>query len=1027
MDDFLRERLSPRVLRGSGNNFSPAAFVSDNQPLAQQYDSSSPTVDSYSKPQLLPSAMQRERSVSSIKRHPLDKRLSPESSEHDLPASSSMSSARHSTIGSFKPNAEALVSAPASTITAQAEQERTNDSNDENESAWAQSTSVLAVTEAAKDGREGLWLRPRAPQIGDKSSKQWNFFQHAHATPRPKGKEKVDLQDSNAASDAHAATSHNAAHFALMDPVDPVDLYEVEQLVQDDHASLDDTASKYAASKKMVAYDRRHSGLLPHPPLTSEIERDSDFRSKPTLPRVTVRQDRLSASPELLHARQAVSRITPQMIDIPRSPAPSPARAPNAGSDRPLEQNGQHQLHTPQMLQDAFGVTDDADSSSKQPRLSPIGRIPMVISTRDRDRKLPETSFSRPFVPGQPHPSVKPPGVLYNQIRASRELTSPVDGCSQPVSSTSTNPELAACIPSSSNNTDTSGMSTNRTSMDVSALVDAFPYPRKGSAASCSTCSGSIGWATALVPPPPQQDDPWTEYNDLLDNMLPQKTPVSAGSSLRAPFQYSHVLHDSGSPSLPTPLNINSQPPSTKLPPPPGCNIVQPALSSLQSHSSAPEHYSTYGMKGAPARHRASLPPPQRPSVPQPRRASASGVRESMSSFQYGNAPSHSQSTFLPENGPRSRRTSWRESIRLTRDAQLLNIPEHVDDEQAAKANLRFAALMTSKWLSFGRVLFSPAHNEMRLSKQPKVLVLDGLGSDWSQYVALSYPMATVYNLGPTASKATGTSPGITQTPLPNHKHIPHDAIASAFPFPKGFFTTVVLRFPLATSDSAYHACIFECKRVLRPGGHLEVAALDLDLTNMGPRARSLIRGLKTRMQHRDPNISLRNLTDSLVRLLGRRGFEDLQRCIVGVPAAGRLPRSQSFSSNCSSDAPSRQPSLPGRQRTKRLSSVDKDLSFADLLEDLRSHSHSHVDPNASSSSSSACNSDEAITKMVAKVGRWWYASCYENFLLKDPEERSIWDDRALLRECQRQGTSFRLLICYAQKPAQARRRTVSV
>jgi hypothetical protein len=53
-------------------------------------------------------------------------------------------------------------------------------------------------------------------------------------------------------------------------------------------------------------------------------------------------------------------------------------------------------------------------------------------------------------------------------------------------------------------------------------------------------------------------------------------------------------------------------------------------------------------------------------------------------------------------------------------------------------ANLRFGALMTSKWLSFGRVLFSPAHGELKNSTGDRVLILDGLGKGKkSSYLAL--------------------------------------------------------------------------------------------------------------------------------------------------------------------------------------------------------------------------------------------------------------------------------------------------
>ncbi|KAK3063128.1 hypothetical protein LTR53_019047, partial [Teratosphaeriaceae sp. CCFEE 6253] len=151
----------------------------------------------------------------------------------------------------------------------------------------------------------------------------------------------------------------------------------------------------------------------------------------------------------------------------------------------------------------------------------------------------------------------------------------------------------------------------------------------------------------------------------------------------------------------------------------------------------------------------------------------------------------------------------------------------------------------------------------------------------------------------------------------------------------------------------------------------------------MGSRARCLVRGLKTRMQQQSPEISLRCLSDTMVRLIGRRGFEDIQRCVVGVPAAGLIPRSRDISSRASSDSSSRPAAFE-----KHGGASERELSFADLLEDAHGV---HTGPDNRSH-------DEGITKMVAKVGRWWYATCYETSLLAATDDKSIWADQALLR-----------------------------
>jgi hypothetical protein len=323
--------------------------------------------------------------------------------------------------------------------------------------------------------------------------------------------------------------------------------------------------------------------------------------------------------------------------------------------------------------------------------------------------------------------------------------------------------------------------------------------------------------------------------------------------------------------------------------------------------------------------------------------------------------------------------------------------------------------MMTSKWLSFGRVLFSPAHHELQLADEPRVLIVDGLGSDWSYYVALTYKMASVYNLCPDSlSSPTSSWPDPEQKAPRNHFQIPFSGLASPIPFPKGFFNAVVFRFPITASEDAYKFFVSECKRVLRPGGFLEVAVLDLDLVNMGNNMRKSVRDLKTRIQRRDQNLCLQNLSDVLIRLIGRRGFDDLQRCIVGVPAVGRIPRSQDLSSASSDDGTSAFRQFRRHQKSGE-ESESLQFSFADLLDD--SATLQFVPGNGAN--------DESITKMVAKVGRWWYSTCYEQ--VDNTIQHTIWSDSSLLQECERNGTSFRLLICHAQKPSEPRRRTVSV
>ena len=298
-------------------------------------------------------------------------------------------------------------------------------------------------------------------------------------------------------------------------------------------------------------------------------------------------------------------------------------------------------------------------------------------------------------------------------------------------------------------------------------------------------------------------------------------------------------------------------------------------------------------------------------------------------------------------------------------------------------ADLRFASLMTSRWLSFGRVLFSPAHTELKNPAEDRILVIDGLGADWSYYCALTYTNAQVHALSLCSITYSKTDSASAQRTLPNHQEIPHPSLTSPFPFPNSYFAATVFRFPVATTDAALRFAVSECTRVLRPGGYIEISALDLDLALMGNRARRSVRELKMRIHAAEPETSLKPASDNMQRLLGRSGFEKLNRCVIGVPAAGSV-------------AGSRASSMDENERTD---------SFRELVKDESE------------------GSDEGIAKMVAKVGRWWYTQCYE----RGDAEHSIWKDRLLLKECEELQTTFKLLICYAQKPMVPKRRASSL
>lgn len=1021
MDDFLRERLNPVILRGRGASFGNRTEI---WAAKGEESSSSQSTDNIPEPQLLPSAMTAGNGTACVEPH---SGVQGQSEHHEkdegIECLSTSATRTPERISSGEQEASGI---PPPINTNIASQASSLDSYDADSSAYPPTDSTTPPQEA-HEGKEGLWLRPlKKEQTAPRLKHKWNFFQRAHSSQHNAQATVNDDQPLGAPFKPY----QDAMHLGILDAVEPIELAEVERIIQDHDTSTSSSSTTGKRHSRMLSSESKRTNLLPSP--ANAPFRVSDSSDARRLSPSVMASQILTESPELLQAQAAVTKQPGQVVRMHITPGEVSQSNASAKPIPPVI----HTRATPEVMSGSGDApeTPQSDDIARQPRLSPVGRIPSVVSRRDRDRRLPDNSFSRPFVSSQPRPTVRPPGSLYNQIR---DLASYIDSGSQPVSSTSGRSDSASAANQSSINIDQPSASTNRSSLEFYAGCDFITFaPRKNSELTySSSSSGASNWMAAHA----QDDDIWNEYNDLMDDVMPEKTPISAGSSLGAPFQYANMLHDKHSPAMPAPLNLERPSPqqqqtSAALRVPnrdssdsyrrhPPVSPMAPeeheavALAELQQDdrfTSRPvspltpdtlaRFVGTYGDRST-----ASSFTQNRLSVPQAHLTSLPTHRGSISS-RYSRSSRHSRSASLPEVNARNSQISLTPSARFNRDTQLMDIQERESDRKPPTANLRFGALMTSKWLSFGRILFSPAHNEVRLADEPRILVVDGLGDDWSHYVAASYPNAVVCNL---SIDRPGSEEGTDWDSLPNYRHYKHASLSASFPFPKGFFTAVVFRFPVAATEQTYQACILECKRVLRPGGHLEIVALDIDMVNMGIRGRRVLRGLKTRMQQRDQDISLRNLSDILVRMIGRRGFEDVQRCIVGVPAAGRIPRSDDMrSSSCSSSSAN---SRIGRSDSSSTDSQDKDLSLEALLQN--NHNSQLVGPGRAN--------DEGITKMVARVGRWWYSTCYEQQLLET--DKSVWREPGLLRECEKQGTSFRLLICCAQKPLQTRRRTVSV
>ncbi|KAL4741135.1 hypothetical protein BDV11DRAFT_77708 [Aspergillus similis] len=653
-------------------------------------------------------------------------------------------------------------------------------------------------------------------------------------------------------------------------------------------------------------------------------------------------------------------------------------------------------------------------------RLAPVGRIPRVVSRRDRQHKPAFQSFSRPFsVAESPSLTVSAPGQSRGFSSPDRKVLVPDSGLHMKAGEGFDLTSPFSDLMKGSAMDFLAGPYSNSEFL-------AFSPPRKDSIFSTSSESESLAAITAVVPGPEtdlMEDEIWGEYDEFIDHVLsPETSTVPSSRDLESREKIE--LAARASRALQAGLNSNLSLPTT--------SSQQPTVSlTPASPEGSVNSIHLRRSKIANALH-SSLSPTSQPSMSD-MMARFRGDHQVRNDNFNTDMPVPAITAEQPQSSllssPVLDPSPSFENCRQ-RNTILFDIAERDREGPTAQTNIRSGSLMTSRWLSFGRVLFSPAHNHVKEGEHARILVVDGLANDdWSFYCALTYPNADVYCLHEGPTPTASTHPAAWQPPS-NHHTIHHASLEDPVPFPKGFFAATVLRFPAACSERAQNNIISECKRVLRPGGYLEMSILDLDMVNMGIRTRRAVRKLKETMYLFDASISLKPASDNIQKLIGLHGFDNLHRCMVRIPAAGMIVRSSASSSSTASSNPSALTtaaitsstalsatsgsSAGHRSNTnshEKSSSNDTVLSLGDLLSD----------PSPSPSN------DESIRKIVARVGRWWYTRCYESPVLPNGDvDRSIWTDKKILRECQQRGTGFRLLIAYTQKPSE-KRRTASV
>jgi hypothetical protein len=783
-------------------------------------------------------------------------------------------------------------------------------------------------------GRKGHLTKPKKLEKRPKSPRKWNFFHRSQPASKPQPEVAMAVT-------LGRPPVKPIPHYAMLDSSD-------EQL---DPESMD--LEDILRDADVVSLSNEELDALQFGQSMENLRRNEDLRI---------------TSPEVAHL------TAPPLF---ASPEPMPS--------------------TPEMPRTALHLTPET-APVRPSRLPQVGRIPKVISARPQATS--PKSFSRPFARLSTLQPLQSPIILDNESVAL--------GTSPPKSST---PESRLTEPLSG--PQVIGLGLRQDSVDSTADNTATSHrdfltfsPRKTSEATTSSSGGmSFAGTTAVIPEPDaalEEDEVWDEYDDLIENDDTLKAPASATSSHGHPFQYesyeSRRLRKSKMLAKESPT-LNPAPQVQE----PNEQSQSPLRRSILTTSSL---YST----DMNARLKDALTAIPTPTTPM-------SFTDFFSGYADRNNSVHGDSAKRPRRSSQSSSRKSTSSSSQSRRSGLMAITEE-NNSPISQVNLRVGSMTVSKWLTFGHVLFSPAREAIMQSegsKRHSILVIDGLGNstspysyfpselylhntdDWSFYAAETYPASTFYNLSPTrplsASQRLSTSTSFPLTPS-NHQQIQYLSPLHKFPFPSSIFDVVVFRFPSAMSEASYRNIISEAKRVLQPGGYLEMAILDLDMMNMGNRARRAVRALKVQMQIADPAINLGSASDLVLKCVGKRGFGDVKSCNVGVPVASCIP------SNTSNTNPK---GREGKTRTE-------ELSLAEMMKDTSSAG------------------DEGITKMVAKVGRWWYTRCYEMSVIPEGDlGRSFFNDAALLNECEKWNSSFKLVVAYAQKPVAGRRRGASV
>ena len=193
-------------------------------------------------------------------------------------------------------------------------------------------------------------------------------------------------------------------------------------------------------------------------------------------------------------------------------------------------------------------------------------------------------------------------------------------------------------------------------------------------------------------------------------------------------------------------------------------------------------------------------------------------------------------------------------------------------------------AVEALRYLFNGRLLNSPAAAALRRASRPRVLDLGGAPQgDWAWHVACEFPHAAVTTAHPAARAVNAAVRGPS-----NHRLVALEDLCT-LPFPDDHFDVISARslhalVKAADSEDEVDRCLTECRRVLKPGGHLEFLLMDAEMVGAGPRGTAASVELGFALRRRGYSATP---TKNFAQRLRGAGFKGLRRAWTFLPAGG--------------------------------------------------------------------------------------------------------------------------------------------